>query len=229
MTEIAVIVPVLARPQNAQPLADSLIAATQDRARLIFVVTETDEAQVEACFHCEGWPVFVVLDSEPVGPGNYAKKIQLGYDAADEPLVLLAADDLDFHAGWLDAVLRAAEADVGVIGTNDTANPSVLRGEHSTHPVVRRCYIDQRGGVVGAPGIVYHAGYQHQYVDNELVQTAIARGCYTHAHDAVIAHRHPLWGTAPWDATYERGRGGTHPDARLFERRRHLWLSEALA
>jgi hypothetical protein len=230
LAEIVVIAPVLGRPQNAQPLADSLLAATQDRARLIFVASETDEEQCTACFHVQGYPVGVVLDPGPPAGGDYAEKIQLGYDATDEPLVLLAADDLVFHPGWLEAVLAVAnQYDAGVIGTNDTANPQVVAGLHSTHPVVRRCYIDSRGGYVGAPGKVYWQGFDHNCCDVELVQTAIARGCYYHAHDAVVEHRHPLWGTAAWDATYHRGRAQAGPDTRLLESRRRVWLAEGRA
>jgi hypothetical protein len=237
VTAIAVIVPVLGRPQNAQPLVDSLAAST-DRARLVFVVSPDDEDEITACWDAVDGPAYakyppreetnsILVADWPSGSGDYARKIQAGYDATTEDLVLLGADDLVFHPGWLEAVMRVAdEFDVGVIGTNDTANPSVLAGRHSTHPVVRRCYIDRYGGVVGYPGMVYWTGYSHQCVDSELCATAIARGCYAHAHDAVVAHRHPLWGTAPTDATYEKSRADTMADQRLFDSRRAIWERE---
>jgi hypothetical protein len=180
------------------------------------------EEQFEACARTGA--MVLSVEWQP-GPADYARKIQAGYDATDEELVLLAADDLRFHKGWLDAVQRVAdEYDVGVIGTNDRANPKVIAGQHATHPVVRRCYIDQQGGVIGEPGTVYHAGYDHNFVDVELVETAKARGCYAHAHDAIVEHRHPLFDrSVARDATYDRGRAGFARDRALYESRRGLW------
>ena len=222
--QVAVLAPVLGRPQNAAPLAESLAASTR-RAKLLFIVSEADsDAQWEACV-ATGAEVLSVPGAG--GPGDYAAKIQAGYEASSQQLVLLGADDLRFGAGWLEAVLHAARTyDVGVIGTNDGANPAVLAGAHSTHPVVRRCYIDQHGGVAGMPGRVYSAEYAHNYVDNELCATALARGCYYHCHDAHVRHLHPLWRNAPDDATYQLGRRLMARDARLFESRRHLWERE---
>ena len=157
-------------------------------------------------------------------------KINYGFHLAQTELVLCAADDLRFRPGWLEAVEAVvAEFDVGVVGTNDTANPSVLAGAHSTHPVVRRCYIDTYGGVVGYPGMVYWPGYSHNYVDNELCATAIQRGCYHHCHTAVVEHLHPLWRSAADDETYRRGGATANMDARLFESRRRIWEHERVA
>ena len=223
------IAPVLGRPANAAPLVESLLAST-DQATLVFVCSPRDYDQIDACLRASvGQPrVCTVIHKTPPGPADYAAKIQRGYDWTDMPLVLLAADDLRFQPGWLEAVEAIAdEYDVGVIGTNDNANPSVKAGRHSTHPVVRRCYIDQYGGSVGEPGQVYHEGYDHQYVDNELVATAMARGCYAHAHDAGVHHLHPLYDrTVRRDPTYDKGQAKGAEDRRLFESRRPLWENE---
>lgn len=218
----------LNRPQNAQPLVDSFRAslASSDDARLEFIVSMSDtDEQWTACVSTGAG--VLAAENEP-GPADYALKIQTGYELTDEPLVLLAADDLIFHPGWLEAVETIAdEYDCGVIGTNDMANPLVKRGLHSTHPVVRRCYIDKYGGVVGQPGVVYSDAYDHQWCDVELVQTAMARGCYAHAHDAVVAHIHPLYNrTVATDETYKKGQAKGLADRRLYESRRHLWKTE---
>src|SRR5579859_4438844 len=123
MPVIDVLVPVLNRPANAARVANSLRDSTT-AAELLFVCSPRDEAEIDACRMVAET---LVVGWEP-GPGDYARKIQFGYDNTDEPLVLLAADDLRFRPGWLEAVLAAAEYDAGVIGTNDLANPSVLRG-----------------------------------------------------------------------------------------------------
>ena len=234
MSRIAVIVPVLGRPQNAAPLVESLMAST-DEADLVFVCSPNDCEQKSECLSLSmlhGSIVYGVAFKP--GPGDYAKKIQAGYEFSrvlgdtPAPLVLLAADDLIFRPGWLEAVERiAGEYDVGVIGTNDNANPTVKAGKHSTHPVVRRCYIDRYGGSVGEPGQIYCELYDHQFVDNELVATAMARGCYAHAHDAVVEHRHPLYNhTVKRDTTYAKGQARGREDHALFQSRRHLWEQE---
>lgn len=227
MTSIAVICPVLGRPQNARPLADSFRESGAD-AHLVFVCSPGDDAEVEACLAVAGVSVSVEFANWPSGPGDYARKIQLGYDLAVAPYVLLGADDLRFHPGWDIALLAVAmEYDVGVVGTNDLGNGAVLAGRHSTHPLVARGYIDRFGGAWGEPGQVYHAGYSHNYVDVELVELAKARGCYAHCHQAVVEHVHPLWRKGEMDDTYRRGSRDVQADRVLFETRQREWMKEA--
>lgn len=230
--EILIVVPVLARPQNARPLVESIEATANSDWILTFVCSPDDGDEFDACcvemYRCERVGV-EVLGSAP-GPGDYARKIQKGYSyllAEDAPFVLLAADDLRFHPGWDTAALAIFdEYDVGVVGTNDLGNRQTIVGNHSTHPFVSRSYIDSLGGFVGGVGQVYFDGYDHQFVDVELVETAKARGCYAHAHDSVIEHLHPLWRKGEQDSTYRRGSSGGQKDRALYERRRRLWETQ---
>lgn len=229
--DIAILAPVLGRPQNAAPLVESIAESAAVDWQLVFLASPDDYDEIEACFaatrHVEPGRSRLTVVDWPAGPGDYARKINHGYRLSDAPFVLLAADDLLFHAGWDIALLETAERfDVGVVGTNDLGNQRTVNGTHSTHPLVARCYIDRLGGHVGHPGSVYFEGYDHQWVDTELVQTAIARGCYAHCPDAVIAHLHPMWGKAASDATYRKGLARGDDDRRLFESRRMLWLNE---
>lgn len=229
--EILVVAPVLDRPRNARPLVESLLAATRTDWRLVFMCSPGDTAELDACQDVavfDGVDVLVVDWS--AGSADYARKINLAFELTDEPYLLLAADDLRFHAGWDVAALEVAhEFDVGVVGTNDLGNQQTVAGLHSTHPLVARCYVDRLGGVVGEPGVVYHDGYDHQFVDTELVATARARGCYAHVKTAVVEHMHPLWGKGERDATYAKGLERGAADRRLFESRRHLWARERAA
>lgn len=232
--DVLVIAPVLARPQNARPLVDSIDATAAAEWLLVFVCSATDELELEACLTLaqEHPRVGVTIIPSLPGPGDFALKTQAGYDGVayqDVPLVLCAADDLRFHPGWDVAALAVFdEYDVGVVGTVDLGNRQTVAGTHATHPFVARCYIDRHGGAVGEPGTVYHQGYDHQYVDVELCQTAMSRGCYAHAHGSVIEHLHPLWRKGEQDATYRRGSSGALADRRLYERRRRLWESQAV-
>lgn len=229
MTEIAVVVPVLSRPQNAQPLVDSLLASNAAHwSKLTWVVSPGDTAELEA-IRATGCGRIVTADWQP-GPGDFARKTNLAYALSAEPFVFCGADDLRFHKGWDTALLETAAAtQAGVIGSNDLGNPQVIAGRHATHPLVRRSYINACGGAWGWPGLVYHEGYDHQWVDSELCELAKWRGCYAHAHGAVVEHRHVLWGKAEMDSTYRKAMAHGREDGRMFASRQALWMAETVA
>jgi hypothetical protein len=157
---IDILVPVLDRPQNAQRLVDSIQAATVVPHRVLFLCTPFDDAEI-AAIHATGADLNIVRWE--AGPGDWAKKINAGYRLTDRPYMLLGADDLRFHSGWDTEVLRVAEGTgAGVIGTNDLGNATVMRGLHSTHPLVRRSYVDEYG-TIDEPDKVLHEGYRHQW------------------------------------------------------------------
>lgn len=161
---------------------------------------------------------FIIVDWEP-GPGDFACKHNLAFQHTQAPYVLLGADDLEFRPGWDERVIAvAASSRAGVIGTDDDANPLVKRGRHATHAVVSRDYIDTWGGTfLDGPGVVYHEGYQHQYVDTELVEAARQRGEWVFAHGAVVAHHHPIYDrSVPMDATYQKALADAHADKALY-------------
>lgn len=227
MTEIVVVAPVLDRPTRARPLSEALAATTPESvARLVFVCTPGDLDQIQACY---ATGADVIVTDWPAGRADWAKKCELARHATDEPFLLLGADDITFQPGWADAVLRVfGEYDVGVVGTNDCANPTVMRGLHSTHPVVCRGYADTYG-TVDRPDLMLPDCYHHNWVDAELVETAKARGCWAFAPDAKVPHRNPIWGTAELDATYVKGREHYSADAALFRSRQHLWQRRMVA
>ena len=217
---IVVVAPVLGRPHNAQPLADSLAAASPG-VRLVFVVSPGDDLELAACV---ATGADVVEATWPAGHGDFARKVNLAAELTAERFVFQAADDVEFAAGWDDEALRVAEdTGAGVVGTNDNANPVVKQGRHATHSLIRRSYIDDPGASMDGPGTVFSVAYGHQYCDNELVQLAQARGEWAFAERAVVTHRHWVWGTAPKDATYAKGDSTHVADARTFARRRRSW------
>lgn len=218
---IAVLVPVLRRPASAQPLADSLYAASPD-VRLIFVVSATDQDQFAAC-KATGADI---IESEWVpGPGDFARKINKGLRETTEPFLFQAADDVEFTAGWDDEVLRVAEdTGAGVVGTNDDANPLVKAGKHATHSLIRRTYADDPGASFDGPGTVFSERYGHQYVDNELYGLAVSRGQWAFAVKSVVRHRHPIFDrSVKRDTTYELGDSTRHQDFKLFRLRQRQW------
>ena len=230
MSDLLIIIPVLGRPQNANQVATSIDNNTTNPCRIAFVCTQSDTDQIAACRQTIEPNRDLVYVLEPNSVGDYAKKINHAYRFGDERYVFLGADDLVFHQGWDVEALRVMhETGAGVVGTNDLANQQTIAGLHSTHSLVDRAYIDRCGGYVGGPGRVYFEGYHHQFVDNELVQTAMARDCYAHAFHSQVKHLHPLWRTAPDDATYRLALRDSGPDRLLFESRKCLWEDEARA
>lgn len=220
---IDVIVPVLNRPQNAQPLVDSIQKATTVPFTITFMCSPGDLEEQAACIHTTA--NVRTVDWEP-GPGDASRKWNLGYTMGHHPFVLIAADDLEFEPGWDVAVLKQADrSGAGVIGTNDQANPLVIRGKHSTHPVVRRTYIDTVGGTWhDGPGTVFHLGYSHQFVETELVNAAMQRKEWAFAMTSIVRHMHPIYphrgrNKTPMDDTYKIAMADGRADALLYKER----------
>lgn len=215
---IAILVPVLRRPHRAAPLVESIEQTTPEPHRVVFICTEDDLYQQEAVVSTGA--ELLVLPGARL-PGDYARKINLGYRETTEPLLFLAADDLRFHPGWIPKAVAHLDDCVGVVGTNDLTNRRTRHG-HSTHSLVTRAYIDEFG-TVDEPGKVLHEGYQHNFCDDELVQTAERRHAYVHAVDCHVEHLHPIGNKASFDEIYELGQVGFESDRTLFLRRQRLW------
>jgi glycosyltransferase involved in cell wall biosynthesis len=184
MEGTVVLIPVLRRPQNVRPLLASLADATPEPHRALFICTRGDRAEIDEIRSAGA----DLLEIRPFPRGDYARKINAGHQASSETFLFLAADDLRFHPGWLTAALDAMQDPaIGIVGTNDLGNRRVISGEHATHSLVRRSYVD-RFGTIDRPGHVLHEGYWHEYVDDEFVETARARGAATDDH-AVANHQ----------------------------------------
>jgi len=230
MASVAVLAPVLNRPERAPMLSESFTLALNDdhRMRLVPICSLDDLPEINAWLRLGIQPE--VVNWRP-GPGDWAKKINWGFRRMIKlgfEWMLLGADDLGFHPGWFDAALTVHHAtDACVIGTNDLGNPTVKRGHHSTHPLVFRDYLEC--GTIDEPNQIVCELYSHNWVDTELVETAKARGTWAFAADSHVEHLHPFWGKSEMDDVYAKGRANFHDDRRLFESRRELWEEVAVA
>jgi hypothetical protein len=92
----------------------------------------------------------------------------------------------------------------------------VTSGEHATHLLIRRNYIDERGASWDGPKVVCHEGYRHNFPDDEIVTVAKQRGVWAFAKHSEVEHLHPFWGDAEVDATYELGQSSFEQDQALF-------------
>lgn len=221
--EVVILVPVLRRPHRVEPLLESIAAATPEPHRVLFIASPGDEGEL-AALSTIGADV-LVLDQEPA-PGDYARKINAGHRASTEPLLFLGADDLHFHPGWLERAADRLGDRVHVVGTNDLGNQSVIDGNHATHSLVTRAYVDQLG-TLDEVGVVLHEGYPHEYVDVEFVETAKARGAWAFAGDSIVEHLHPHWGKAPTDELYDQFGHRMQLGRRVWRRRQQLLRRQA--
>jgi hypothetical protein len=224
---IAVLVPVLGRPERAAPLVESIEASSTLVTTILFLVSPADDAQLAACLATDAMTVEVPF---ALAGGDYARKINHGILCTEEPWLFQASDDLVFHRGWDKEAVRMlrGKPTAGVIGTNDLGNPLVRSGAHSTHSLISRTYISEQG-TIDEPGKALHEGYWHCWVDNELVETAKHRRAYYAARRSVVEHMHHIWPDRQGgrkgknDATYRRGQERYSQDHRLFKARRPLW------
>lgn len=211
--ETAVIVPVMKRPQNAEPFMRSLRAST-GLAR-VFAIADHDDDETIAAWQSAGATVYTFAGGEP---GTFAEKVNFASRtiSPEWPWLFIVGDDVRFHPGWLDHAQAAAGDKYHVIGTNDLTNPRVLAGKHATHLLLRRSYVDEMGASWDGPGIVAHEGYGHWWVDDEIVAASRQRGILAMAPNSVVEHLHPAWGKGENDEVYERGQSHAEKDKALF-------------
>lgn len=211
---LVVLVPMLGRPHRVAPLLES-IRATCD-ARVLFLLTPGDHDVVAAV----GGEEHLFVDYQPVG--DYARKVNRGIAATTEEHIFTGADDLKFHPFWYRHAINKLRPGIGVVGTNDRCNRRTMRGEHATHMLVTRSYVDERG-TIDEPGKFFHEGYPHEWCDDEAVETAKRRGAWAHARDSIVEHLHPMNRKAPMDALYAAQGERMAAGRGLYVERRRMW------
>jgi hypothetical protein len=223
---IDILIPVLGRPHQAQPLADNIHAATSVPHRVWFLTSPQEHS-----LYIWNTTEHVLEIPNTDGDHQYPRKINEGYrlsgvmTAEAYPFVFNASDDLEFMPGWDTAALSYMEhPGYSVVATNDRANSQVKKGLFGTHCLIRREYIDYDGGSLDGPGTVFHEGYDHNFVDRELCHLAQHRGVYTFAASSIVKHNHPLHNSHKrMDATYHKGLANFHTDQALFFQRAAQW------
>jgi hypothetical protein len=217
---VAILIPTL-RPLALAAVVASAREHTQVPHTILVLCSPGDRQAVLAAE--QAGALALVVAWQP-GAGDYGRKINHGCRRTSEAWIFTGADDIRFHPGWdREALAAAAATGAQVVGTNDLHTPTEIRGENATHSLVSRRYAEL--GTVDEPGLIYHEGYDHQFVDNELKETACARGLWTFADRSHVEHLHPHWGLAEMDATYEKAHRATNADHHRFLARRPLWAS----
>jgi hypothetical protein len=209
---VDVIVPVLHRPKNVRVFMESLTAST-GLARAVFVCEPGDDEQMAEVYKYGGTTI--------CHPGSFAQKVNHAYGEITDPApwIFIVGDDVGFHPGWLDHAQFVGKAFEGdVVGTNDLSNPRVMRGDHATHLLMHRRYIDKFGGSFDdiGPGKVCFEGYGHWFVDDEIVTAARQRGEFQMALGSKVEHLHPLWDKGVADDVYAKGMETAEQDKAVF-------------
>jgi hypothetical protein len=225
--DVVILVPILNRPHLIGPLMGNVKATTPEGVQLVFLPDDDDGESLEELARVHGSHVASPmrgwagkLNGEVTGKTPEGLTWWPGID-----YVFCCADDVLFHPGWLDEVMSVMVTypNTRVVGTLDLLTSNVMAGEHATHFMVDRRYIDEVGGVVDeGPGSFLCEKYRHNYVDTEFIGTARARGVFQPSR-AVVEHLHHLTEKAMYDDVYRIGDASMQADARIFEKRRHLW------
>ena len=224
MTDVAVFVPAMKRPQNVAALVESFDASNDGTATLYFVCDADDVEQVAAV---TGSSATLIISDRGT---SFASKVNDAYAKTSQSFIFVAGDDVEFTPGWLDAP-RALSDRFDVIGTNDSEegrvrNPKVARGTHSDHFFMRRAYIEAEGGSLEGPGVPLAEAYYHFFTDVETIQMAKARGVFSPCLTSRVIHHHPGYDGREdlrlADSTYMRATEFSEMDTIAFRRRASL-------
>lgn len=189
MTDVAVIVPAMKRPQNVNTVVESFNAHNDGTATLYFVCDADDAEQIAAV---EATNAKLIISDRGT---TFAAKVNDAYFKTTESFLFLAGDDVEFTLDWLQNA-RPLSDRYDIIGTNDSEyprvrNPKVAAGTHADHFFIRRSYCDERGGSLEGPGLVVPECYHHFFTDTEVIQLGKARGVFTPCLKSIVVHHHP--------------------------------------
>jgi len=132
--------------------------------------------------------------------------------------VFFGQDDVLFANGWLEEAQSVMEYEgKEVVVVNDLHNPG------GAAALMKTSYLDR--AVFDSPGDAFHAGYQHNFADNEQHFTAMMRNTITRAHRSVVEHLNPIFHGEKYlkvDDTYRLSAAGWGHDQKLWQERRKM-------
>lgn len=212
---IGIIIPTLGRPAKLASVVANIHEVTKTPHKIYFAVEPEDTESMNA-ISATG-ESYIVSDENP---GNHTGAANTAYKRTDEPFLIIANDDFLFHLNWDIEALKAMENPaIGVVGLNEMSGADRC----ITIFLIRRKYIEEQSGCVDVPNVVFYPGYNHQFVDNELWETAERRRAFVICPTSHVEHMHPGFGKAPKDATYNRADSKASIDQETYRSRRHLW------
>lgn len=200
MSELVVIVPSRGRPESVGRLVGAWHAtdAYADGAELMLAIDNDDPTRdryLDAA--CSGnVSVRVSPRWQPmVHKLNTAAAARAGHPGGGPFAVGFAGDDhVPLTPGWARRYLdELHKLGTGVVYGNDLIQGANLPTQWA-----------MTSDIVRALGRMVPADVEHLYCDNAIADLARAAGCLRYLDDVIVQHRHPVAGTAPWDAQYQR-------------------------
>lgn len=210
---VSILLATAGRPDMAEAFTRSLIDTTRGHAVELVVAVDADREtprRIESLTRHAGFEV-VVDDQDDYRGCSRAWNAALALSTGDP--VVLAADDLEWQPGWLDAALVTLAGfpdGWGMVGFND----GHWGAELSTHYLMSRRFVIE---VLG--GVVAWDCYTHSFNDVEVNERAKRAGRYAWCPDAHVLHNHWLWGNRPQDDTDTRSLPGHGASAQMYEQR----------
>ncbi len=210
-TGCAILIPSLNRPQRLLATIDLIHSNTPEPHRIAFCVS--DRESMDILDRAGEW----YLDDSDDPDQRYVTRMnKLVHYIDGAETIFFGSDDVIHHPGWLTAALKVMEeTKAQLVVVNDMHNAS------GTQALMDRRYLSQ--AVFDSPGDAFHAGYFHNFADNEQHFTAHKHGVYARAMDSYVEHLHPLFrshNAIPWDETYRVGAmSNWEHDERLFRQR----------
>jgi hypothetical protein len=219
--DTAILIPTFGRADRLQEVVDNATANTPG-AMVYLILEPHDVDSMRAAAKLGNPRVQTFVPTRMLG--SYAKAINYAYCALPESFryIFLAADDLNFYPGWLNACKSLMGDGVKVVGTNDLCNGMVTSGVHATHYLIDRAYLDEKSGTADRSFPVLFE-YDHNFTDTEFIETAKSRGAFAPCLEAVVEHRHHLTGKSEIDATYDKGAKHHDRDRQIYLSRKPLW------
>lgn len=217
MKELAILIPALGRPHTIKPVYRSAMRTTPN-ARVLFICSDFDLTVKMAVESVGAEYIEIPYKNE----GDYARKINAGFEYTDEPLVFTGATDIVFYPNWFEHAKREVDKGFHVVGTNDLGHRDTMTGQHSTHTLVTREYVEKYGLITGEKKVLCEE-YIHEFVDDELVGTAKHRGMYSWSKHSIVEHLHPAWKKTEWDDMYTHQGIRMQLSQHIYEQRRLLW------
>lgn len=206
------------RPQKAiQARADWLASASQaSSVEWIFAVDEDDAESIHALRHYRK----IIVPT----PSSCVKAWNAAYEASEGHVVIQMSDDwwpcMDWDMHVWNHLSLAAQEKGGTIETTPLAL-HVNDGGRDDHlmciAICNRARVTQQEG-----GHLFWPEYDGMYSDNEYSLRAYRDGVVVDARKYItMEHRHPAFGKAEMDATYQKQNDQRHYEAgkAIFERR----------
>jgi glycosyltransferase involved in cell wall biosynthesis len=224
MKKLAVLVPTYGRRNRLESIAINIHNKTKASHKIYFICENEDQDSIKEIERLKEECIVV-------STGTYVAAINAGYRSTTEPFIMLGSDDIEFTDGWDTEMLgEMKDEHIGVVGHKDDWAISQTK-KHGSHLLIRREYIEKHSGVLDEHNVVYCSKYQHIMCDIETEQTAMKRGAFAFADNAIIHHHHWFNKQSDYDETYKRATVVQSHDMKVYYERRKMfeqWYFESL-